>query len=128
MIWQAQRFVVAWWQIDFPSQLQDRAAAGLVARTLEQYYLNFYIVAEFSQFTISSPRKIPISLHDVENLAIVILTASVQQYTVPPHHIWTRVTIFLNFLVQNFSPKDFPPCNKISRFPLDVVNPAMIIF
>ena len=72
--------------------------------------------------------KFPISLHDVENLAIVILTASVQQYTVPPHHIWTRVTIFLNFLVQNFSPKDFPPCNKISRFPLDAVNPAMIIF
>ena len=68
MIWQAQRFVVAWWQIDFPSQLQDRAAAGLVAGTLEQY-LNFYKVAEFSQFIISSPRIIYIdfSLQNVRN-------------------------------------------------------------
>ena len=51
--------------------VQDRAAAaaaGLVAGTLEQY-LNFYIVAEFSQFILSSPRKIYIdfSLQNVRN-------------------------------------------------------------
>ena len=67
-----KQYLKHWCSPGYPSNdppVQDRAAAaGLVAGTLEQY-LNFYKVAEFSQFIISSPRIIYIdfSLQNVRN-------------------------------------------------------------